>query len=300
MNEDPHYSSLRRQLRGSFEHQPREDGMNHPAETLLEKFLQDRTPRALEIVRDICTDARYPALSADTLQCLAHVPRAGSPEWQAETVRQALQSPDVQIRDAALMASEQWTTPEVLQVLQEHQEPEDWLRNYQLGIIQDIQEELAKGETEAQEPETSTPWELGAPSFEGRPFQAPNQFRYDSQAAWYITRWSEAASLHRGPRLEDALGKLMDELEVFWRTPVSLMNSQFLDEAEVFTLPDGSMVVAAVPLENPRAFNLYRFTGEAPENGRVWLDWGYHPPVASARRPLPGNQDPPISSLNIG
>ena len=92
----------------------------------------------------------------------------------------------------------------------------------------------------------------------------------------------------------------MEELQESPQTPVRLANSHYLEEAEVFTLTDGSMVIAAIPEAWQSIFSLFRFTGELREDEEVWLDWGLDPPVASVIEPLPGNQAPQVSSLKIG
>ena len=137
-------------------------------------------------------------------------------------------------------------------------------------------------------------------AFEGQTFQTHNGFRYDSRAAWYVTWWSHLVGLNRGHTMLQSLGGLMEELQESPKTPVRLANSHYLEEAEVFTLTDGSMVIAAIPEAWQSIFSLFRFTGELREDEEVWLDWGLDPPVASVIEPLPGNQAPQVSSLKIG
>ena len=93
--------------------------------------------------------------------------------------------------------------------------------------------------------------------------------------------------------------QMLAGLEEHPQREVTLASPGFLTEATVFTLTDGSMIMVDWPGENPGAFCLHRFTGGIPQDQQCWLDWGYNPPVASARRPLPGNERPQTESLEI-
>ena len=46
-------------------------------------------------------------------------------------------------------------------------------------------------------------------------------------------------------------------------------------------------------------FGLFRFTGPVEDGGTVYVDFGWHPPVASNREPLPGNLEMPKDSLVV-
>ena len=54
------------------------------------------------------------------------------------TARQHLE--DEEIRDAAIQAVEHWQEPALLDVLKNHREEEPWLREYQTGVIRDLEE----------------------------------------------------------------------------------------------------------------------------------------------------------------
>ena len=152
------------------------------------------------------------------------------------------------------------------------------------------------------EKETENP---GLPySFEGSRMKTP-MGAYDSAAAWYITRSSmidalgnRRHSLHQGKKFQD----LEDELARFSQDQVRVENDTFLDQGTVVTADDGSkMIMVSYAGEDVPEYEfwLMRFTGEhARGTACTWTTAG-SPPVASRKRPLDGNMDPPKSSLLI-
>ena len=158
---------------------------------------------------------------------------------------------------------------------------------------------MTPGETEKETENPGLPY-----SFEGSRMKTP-MGAYDSAAAWYITRSSmidalgnRRHSLHQRKKFEG----LEDELARFAQNQVRVENDIFLDQGTVVTADDGSKVMM-VRYNEPGApvyeFWLLRFTGEHAAGDQVYVDYGWIPPVASRKRPLDGNMDPPKSSLLI-
>lgn len=141
------------------------------------------------------------------------------------------------------------------------------------------------------------------PRFEGSPFRDPNGFVYDSRAARLLTRWAQAiATGTTGRRRLDRLERIADQLMEAPMTDVVLGNPEFEASSSAFTLEDGSRLVltrSGLDLERD-TYSLFRLTGQVTQGDTCWLDWGYDPPVASTRLPLPGNMKPPVPSLEIG
>lgn len=128
-------------------------------------------------------------------------------------------------------------------------------------------------------------------AFEGKPFKASNNFVYDSLAAWYITRWSHASALSaRRSQRRNRIDQLLDELAELPHHDVVNASPGMLADAVAFTLEDGSRVIAIWPEKDPETAGIFRLTGETREGCACWLDWGFDPPVASSRVPLPADR----------
>ena len=126
-------------LWASFEDNPFEDGMDHPAEGIIAEALRSaKDQRVLEWLRTFCTDASQPSFAASVLRCLARYDHAGTASWRVGLVRDGLAIDSVEIRDAAVQAAESWGDADLLDVLGLHSEPEPWLRQYISDVIDDL------------------------------------------------------------------------------------------------------------------------------------------------------------------
>ena len=125
-------------LIAAFEETHLEDGINHPAEQILHDGLQSANAQdLLTWFRALVTDIERPFLASAVLRVLGRC-RPGTSAWRAGTVRAALVSDDVEIRDAAVQAAESWGGSEIREVLQGHLEPTPWLRTYIDDVIEDL------------------------------------------------------------------------------------------------------------------------------------------------------------------
>ena len=130
---------LKGRLGISFEIDPLEDGLDHPAEKTISDVLQSMDGVwALEWLREFSLDAKHPTFAASVLRCLSRQERPGTVVWRVEIVRVALAMGNVEMRDAAAQAAESWGGSDMRDTLQVHSESEPWLRDY----IQDIVEYL--------------------------------------------------------------------------------------------------------------------------------------------------------------
>ena len=120
----------------SFETEPFENGIGHPAEQIIENALADT--RTLDWFTEFCTDESESGFAASVLRCLGREPDAGHRSWRHELIRTALESPDIEIRDAAVQAAESWGGEEIIGILKSHQEPETWIREYIEDVIEDL------------------------------------------------------------------------------------------------------------------------------------------------------------------
>ena len=128
-------------LRAAFETEPFEDGMDHPADQIIENALRStENQRILDWFSALSLDAKHPSLASSVLRCLGRQTHIGTAAWRAELVRDALAKDDIEIRDAAVQAAESWGGQEVVDVLISHDEPEQWLRECIPEIIGDLRE----------------------------------------------------------------------------------------------------------------------------------------------------------------
>ncbi len=142
---DPHMiekqNKLSIALYSAFEEEPFENGMDHPADQIIEDALRSsRDERILEQFSALCLDIERPNVASSILRCLGRQTDIGNAAWRAGLVRDALATADIEIRDAAVHAAESWGGAEIVDVLISHNEPEPWLRDCIPEIIDDLVE----------------------------------------------------------------------------------------------------------------------------------------------------------------
>ncbi len=139
--EDQGQQRLATWLWAAFETAPLEDGMDHPAEKIIEQALQSNESHCvLEELRSLSLDAAHPSFAASVLRCLGRQQNPGTDTWRTDLVRDGLTVDDAEIRDATVYAAEWWGGREMRNVLQSHSEPEPWLRDYIRNVIEDLGE----------------------------------------------------------------------------------------------------------------------------------------------------------------
>lgn len=118
-------------LYAAFETEPFEDGMDHPADGIIADALSSGDEQSiLAWLRERSLDAGRPGFAASVLRCLGRQYDPGTEAWRAALVRDALAVDNVQIRDAAVQAAEQWADPGLIDVLASHRDTEQWLAEY--------------------------------------------------------------------------------------------------------------------------------------------------------------------------
>ena len=127
-------------LWASFEDEPLEDGMWHPAEKIIGDALSSTDERALAWLEDICLDASQSSFAASVLRCLGRHANVGAVSWRVGLVRNCLAEDSVEIRDAAVQAVEGWEDHALIAVLESHDETETWLRRYIKDVVEDLTE----------------------------------------------------------------------------------------------------------------------------------------------------------------
>jgi len=126
-------------LSRAFEDTPLEDGISHPAESIIDEALQlIDAQRALDWLEALSSDTKRPELSASVLRCLGRR-RPGTPSWRAGSVQTVLSANDLEMRDAAVQAAESWGGPEMRDALRKHDETIPWLRAYVEDVVADLE-----------------------------------------------------------------------------------------------------------------------------------------------------------------
>lgn len=131
--------NLHTRLAISFEIDPVEDGMTHQAEWIIADALRSTQPHAvLKWIKEFSIDETRPVFAASVLRCIGRQESPGSVAWRVDVIRAGLNAHDIEVRDAAVRAAESWADPQVLEVLQSHAEPEQWLQGYISDVIEDL------------------------------------------------------------------------------------------------------------------------------------------------------------------
>ena len=142
MNYSKAESHLEMRLHRAFDLEPFEDGNKHVAEDVIREALQTtRRTAILEWLRTLVVDrgTSDPLFAASLLRCLSRESEfVGDAAWRSDFVRDALGLSDVQLRDAAMQAAENWGDSAMIVVLQEHTENIQWLDAYRKDVIADL------------------------------------------------------------------------------------------------------------------------------------------------------------------
>ncbi len=113
--------------------------MDHPAEEFIEQALKSSEDvRVLDWLMEFSLDVAHPNFAASVLSCLGRKVDPGTESWRTNLVSGALDMNDAEIRDAAVQAAEFWGGKGIRNVLEVHQEPLPWLREYAHDVVADL------------------------------------------------------------------------------------------------------------------------------------------------------------------
>lgn len=99
---------LEDRLRVSFESDVFEDGMDHPAEQIIATALQSSDAEVFHWLRSFSLNDEHPCFASFVLRCLGRHKDPGSSAWRINLVRDALGVDNLEIRAAAVQATESW------------------------------------------------------------------------------------------------------------------------------------------------------------------------------------------------
>lgn len=105
-------------LYSAFEEEPFENGIDHPADQIIEDALRSfRDERILEQFDAWFLDIERPEFASSILRSLGRQTDIGNSTWRAGIVRDALATDDIEIRDAAVPVAEFWGGTEIVDTL---------------------------------------------------------------------------------------------------------------------------------------------------------------------------------------
>jgi hypothetical protein len=124
---------LLRRAMAAIEQEPVEDGISHPAERWLAEALDKGGAGAL------CAQMLEGPLGTSLIASLVRLLGRLSfeePIVKEQILWQALASPSIELRDAAVQAAELWADRTAIEVLRGHAEPVPWLAEYISRLLQ--------------------------------------------------------------------------------------------------------------------------------------------------------------------
>ena len=127
-------------LMNAFDAEPLENGVTHPAEEIISKFLlKSNGPLVYTWLEELIVNTTRPAFVSSIILCLGRFEQLGTADWRATIIRQSLASENIEIRDAAAQAAESWGGYSIRDILLQHNEQILWLRDYIHSIIEDME-----------------------------------------------------------------------------------------------------------------------------------------------------------------
>lgn len=110
-----------------------EDGVSHPGEALATKIVSSGEASSLVDA----TIASSSSVAASIVQLLGRLRPLELPSRTA-LIKHALNSEDIQLRDAAIQAIELWEDESMIPLLASHREPVGWLNDYVIEVLEDL------------------------------------------------------------------------------------------------------------------------------------------------------------------
>jgi len=130
---------LELEIYSALDASPVEDGQCHGTEDILRRVLVDLTDAPIWL-QSLIFERSTPSTAASLIKCLGRLEPPVSLAWRANIIRNALAHSDIEVRDTAVQAVENWKDKELLVALKKHDEKEGWLRDYINRVIRDVME----------------------------------------------------------------------------------------------------------------------------------------------------------------
>jgi len=133
------FDSYVRHIHESIQQEPVLDGTNHAGQSILSEAFKRESAVADRWILALIRDPSQASFAADILRLLCRF-RPRSADWRRTIVETALQSPSIEMRDAAIQAVESWADRELVCVLRGHDEPDRFLSDYAAQVLRDLDE----------------------------------------------------------------------------------------------------------------------------------------------------------------
>lgn len=122
--------------------EPVEDGYSHPAEQLIEEAQISNSKEVAGWLYSVYReqDEKNPSLAADLLRCISQLPDLSDTTWAVHMAADALSSPEVQLREAAIRIIETWGGQNSVHYLKQYlpNEQVTWLADYARDVASDL------------------------------------------------------------------------------------------------------------------------------------------------------------------
>ena len=130
---------LKSRLLAALQDEPVEDCVSHPIEEILGETLAKNPSEARSWFHSIfLAHVRNPAAAAALLQCAGRLRRNLLMPEGKQMALAGLNSPSIEVREAAVSAIEQWGGEDLAQALRDHRETVPWLGDYVKNVIRDL------------------------------------------------------------------------------------------------------------------------------------------------------------------
>jgi hypothetical protein len=131
-------SVLHRELCLALDAAPVEDGMRHPGEEILQEAIRSYPQEMGTWLSSLIFHEMTASTGASILRLVGRHQELPS-SLREELVTRALAGVDVELRDAAVQAVDQWGDTKLLRMLRQHREPAIWIREYLERVIADLE-----------------------------------------------------------------------------------------------------------------------------------------------------------------
>lgn len=143
---DPEAQQLGHSLIELLTMQPVDEGYEHPGEQLIADSLSRRPSIAPAWIKRVYLEKEgsNPVLAGEILKCISQLASLDDPEWAIRLASRGLDSPEIQLREAALRVFESWGDIESSYRLTDYitKETALWLSDYALEVLETMRSKL--------------------------------------------------------------------------------------------------------------------------------------------------------------
>ena len=137
---DPEYIRFRGKVVAALLDEPIDDGVTHPVEGVIDEALRADSSKCQDWLSQVLVEhyPTRPSLCASIVRCIGRIDYDRVRGWGMRVADHALRNKDVEVRDAAVRALEDWGGSEALDMLRRHEDAVAWLNEYVQQVIVDL------------------------------------------------------------------------------------------------------------------------------------------------------------------